>query len=136
MKAAVIFVLFLCIHLLGGHNYAQASGHDTQRGYSPALNIDKTRQLKSVTANQDNIQTKYAGFNEENASLLSVADDDEEDDEDIVRKHISLVRYILAFSYAFISDCRYNFHSGNLTFYKHPFPAGSEKYIVQRVLRI
>jgi hypothetical protein len=136
MKAAIIFFLFLCFHLSGGHNYAQASAHNTPTGCAPAQNVGKTRQFKSVHANQDNIQTKYAGFSDENTSLLSVVDDDEEDDEHIIGKHISLVRYILAFSYAFILDCRYSCHADSLTFYKHPSPIGSYKYIEQRVLRI
>jgi hypothetical protein len=135
MKAAIIFFLFLCCHLLGGHNSAHASGHNAPMGYAPARSIEKIRQLKTLNTNQDNIQTKYAGFSE-NTSLLSAEDDDEEDDEDVIRKHISLVKYILAFSYAFIFDCRSHCQADSLTFYKHPSPIGSYKYIEQRVLRI
>lgn len=133
MRDAILFFLFMCFHLTCGTTYAHASAPST--GYTSTRTIEKTQQVIATTADQDLILAKCGSLVEENTSLPTV-DDNEDDEEDSLQKHISLVKYILAFSYAFVFDYHYNCHADNLAFYTPPSLLGSYKYIEQRVLRI
>jgi hypothetical protein len=134
MKNVVLFFLFLCVHLVGGYHYAHASARNEKVSLSPARDQEKTHQVESATTNHDYLIIANTSLSGENPNLISIEDEDE--NEDIIKKHVSEARYLLAFCYAFILNSHFSFLAEPLPSCNHLSYTSSCKYIVQRALRI
>jgi hypothetical protein len=133
MKLVFTFFLFVCSHLVGGFNFAQASAYTGKTCSSPTQCIEKTQQIDSADTNREYTVTTDEGSVEVYQDLINIEDDDEEDN---FRKQIASASQFLAFCYAFLSNPPSSYHSDRLPFSRHLSGIGSSKYIVQRVLRI
>jgi hypothetical protein len=133
MKHVVIFFLFLFVNLVSTFGYTHAEPHIT----SPCASTTGINQIEQNRISTPTHPYSIGGdvnSSAENVSLFTLEDDDE--DEDIIRKHLSIVRYLSALTSTFYL----NYGSGPLvqhaTFCDHLPYTSSCKYIVQRALRL
>lgn len=134
MKNVVIFLLFLCVQMVSLDHYAHASYPNEKVCFSLTCNLKKTLPVKSVDANYDYLIINNISLKGESPNLISI--DDEDENEDIIKKHVSQVRYFLPFCYAFISNSRFSFLAERLPSGRHLSYTSSCKYILQKTLRI
>lgn len=132
MKHVAVFFLFLFAYLAGMCHYAPTGDMSRKTGYTEVSSFEKKLAIDDTTAKQDLIQTEDTGLNGKNAFEIGV----EDDDEDIIEKHISLVKYTLAFSHASASAYRSSCLANQLPVYNHVPYTSSCKYILQRALRL
>ena len=133
MRVAVVFVLFLCFHLLGRYDYANAA-HGSNKFYSAGQHSGKTEQVEIPTTDGGSIFTAADGLKEGKDHLVSVDDEDEE--ELVSRKSILLDKYFSAFYYAFIASHSFNAAGKIFSSYESFSNTGTCIYLEQRVLRI
>ena len=133
MKNVALFFFFLCVHLLGGYGYAHANDHNKKVSISRASGFEQSHEVESATANHDYVIASATSLSEENASLISMEDEDENDD--LIKKHVSQARYFLAFCYSFILNSRVSLLAEPLPSCNQAYTS-SCKYILQRALRI
>jgi hypothetical protein len=132
MKLVFTFFLFVCFHLVGGYNFAQASAHTGKICNSPSRYIEQTQEADNAGTNREFALTTDEGLVIVSQDLINI----EDDEEDAFRKQLAPARYFIAFYYAFLSNPYSYHHSDRLPFSRHLSGIGSSKYIVQRVLRI
>jgi len=134
MKPLVLFFLFLCFELLGGHDHVNASSHSFKICCASTKTIEKT-QSETAYSKQDYVISRSDGFGWDSSPLISV-DNENEDEDDLIKKHTLLAKCFVAFYYTFISSYVSKGNVEPLSFSKHLAYLGTHKYIAQRVLRI
>ncbi len=131
MRAAVLFFLSLSFLLLNGSDYGNAVAHHNRTG-DLSQNIPKAQKI-NLENFQDFALTKTTILNEEKVYLINV----EDEDEDLVsaRKYVSLANVITLAS-IYLLFYFYNYFKSRLPFCHHLSYIFSDKYILQRALRI
>ena len=131
MKPGIVFFLYIFFHLLGGFKSVNAA--DCPVFAAPFQQVHKTKQVKTVHASHDYLKVKTDGSGEECVERLCAEDNDEEE---LIKKQTTLVRCLFDLTCAFLFS-PYN------SIRAKPFVAcaqlsftESDKYIVNRVLRI
>ncbi|WP_147202178.1 hypothetical protein [Segetibacter aerophilus] len=132
MKPVAFFFLFLLSYLAGICNYAPLGDNSSKIIHSKVSGSAENLSIENSTTKHNLIQTENTGLNGERAFEFSI----EDDDEDIIEKHISLVKYTLAFSHAFAQSYRSSCNAQHFPVYNYIPYISSCKYIVQRALRL
>jgi hypothetical protein len=133
MKNIVIFFLFIFAGLIGNH-FAKASDFTGKISYSALAGYEQNSELSGLVADHDYRLTFDTNQIVENSFPISIEDDEE--NEDVIKKHISQVKYFLAFCYAFTLNNRSGSLAERIALPKHLSYTSSCKYILQRALRI
>lgn len=133
MKLLITFLLFLCFQLVGGYTNVHANAHSTIHPPEHTTHPPKQMEWQNVTAHHDYILDYHDDLAWEYAHLMSVEDESEED---FLKKHVLLVKYVVAFYYSFILNSSDNHCPTRLSPSKHLAFLGKSQYIVQRVIKI
>lgn len=134
MKNVVILFLFLCVNLADAFHYVHAGVHNERNCSAPMRDLEKKHQVEGATKYHDYFLTVNTSSSGNDSNLVAI--EDEDDNEDIIKKHVSQVRYFLPFCYAFVLNSRFSFLEKRLPSGRHLSYTSFCKYILQRALRI
>lgn len=134
MRNTTLFFVFLCVHLFGTYHSTYACEQHRQPCLSATASLQTSQQAISSLAIQVYVQADDDSVLEENINLISIEDDNE--NEDIIKKHVSQARYLLACCHTFISTYNVSRVAERLPLCSHLFNTSSGKYITQRSLLI
>ncbi len=133
MKSAVIFFMYMCFCLFGRNAFATANIHARPCIYTSAGTIENASQVKNMDAKNMLSVTAATLPGEENAYA---PDGDNEDEEDLIKKHPSLFKCLIAIYNTIIPGSFDRDHVGRLSSCYHLAFPSIQKYLVQRVIRI
>ncbi len=134
MKVIAVLFLSLCFFLLKGYDSIYTKLHYDTHHFTVAQEINKKQLLHPEVANLKPLFINNSTFSEKKEDFLSV----EDDDEDLVfaRKYVLISNFFITLAYVsfFIIFCR---HLKSLfPFDRQLLHTSSNKYILQRSLRI
>ncbi|MGY4385299.1 hypothetical protein ACVWYN_002337 [Pedobacter sp. UYP24] len=134
MKVTAVLFLSLCFFLFKGYDSIYKRLHYGTHHSIIAQQIDKKKLLNTEVSNHKSILTNHNSVSEKKEDFLSVEDDDE--DIAIARKYVLLTNYYITLAYVsvFILFCRQL--KSRLPFGSQLLHTSSNKYILQRSLRI
>ena len=134
MRTIALICITLCVLLLGGvkHSYA---GYNKAAANSTHFKTAQPKHLQIATPDKDHAVIKHRSSADVNDYIVTLDDNDEEDHSISARKYVLLVSF-LAISYAFILNSLFSSIKDRLPACGHLANTSSNKYIIQRVLRL
>lgn len=137
MRAVAVFFLCLFFAILNGSEAAHATGHDTLRSYSPALHVDSQSQTPTLKMRLALLPIRNNHVSEKKESLtIDVDDDDVQEDFIFARKYVLPLSYFITLTGLSILTGLVSTVKNRLPFCGHFSYTSTNKYILQRVLRI
>lgn len=137
MRAVAVFFLCLFLALLNGSEAAHAAGHDTLRSYSPAMHVNHQVQTRTLKMRLALLPIKNNHVSEKKESLnIDFDDDDIQEDFIFARKYVLPLTYFIILTSLSILGTSASTVKNRLPFCAHFSYTATNKYILQRVLRI
>lgn len=132
MRPVFTFLLSLFLLLIQGHSYASHSRISQSTAEISVGSGQATFAATEITS------TSISGLpvSDQEDDAISVAELNDDDDLESERKYIEITNHLITFFYAPVSGYCYPYHKDRLPFCKHFSYNSSDKYIVQRVIRI
>lgn len=133
MRTVYLLFIFLCLLSSGKHTYAYAGTHHHANNSSSAHNIGKSKENKFVNSKSKTLFKSSASTDKEEF-LIGYEDDDENTVS--ARKYILTDKFSLILFYTFVLGYLSTCINNRLPICSHLFFISSNRYIVQRALRI
>lgn len=133
MRTVVLFFLFLCFLFVGRHYHAYGNVPANRLRNTVAQTTDKIKQLSYSIIHHELATVKSHGAVTDGNYLVTDLDEDEYSS---ARRYILLAKYSLIVSYIVVLSYLFTCFKERLPIIRHLSYISSNKYIVQRALRI
>lgn len=134
MKPAVLFFLFLCLHLVGRTDAGSAGGHGNKACFVPGGISMKGHALRLTSLKQD--RTVAESSNEQSTDFTGVEDEDENETEVFARKKVRFEKCFSVFFDALLSRVHSDWSPVQVSFFNLLSQNDSCLYLSQKALRI
>jgi len=134
MKAFFIFFLSLIFLLLRGNDCAHARAQFDREGYAQTFRNQQHDNSSSLIHNLT--VSKKNAESEKQESIVSIESENEDEDLTFTRKYVVLAQFFITLSYTTFLLLLGNYLKNELPHCRHLSYTSSNKYILQRVLRI
>lgn len=136
MRLVITFFLSLCFLLIRGYDHLYARAYNNPTCYSPAK-LSAGSELGGLDNEKDK-QTVIHKATSSDSETEAINARETEDDEELIapRKYVEITNYFITFLQAHLAGDGSCYLKSRLPICEHFSYTSSDKYIVQRVIRV